>query len=64
MAKEMNTAPHCAVYQNELVRVWPKNGGTREKAVMEFAHTYGWRLRFYKDGLVAIFDKQPPSKRN
>jgi hypothetical protein len=59
IAKELRKEPHCAVYQPELVRVWPKDGGKREKAIMEFAQRHGWRLRFYKDGFCAIFDKWP-----
>lgn len=62
ISKELETAKHCAVYQQELIRVWPKNGRTREKAVMQFAQNNGWRLRFYADGFVAIFDKEPVSK--
>jgi hypothetical protein len=47
------------IYQPELVRVWPKAGKDREKSIMEFAQRHHWRLRFYKDGLCAIFDKEP-----
>jgi len=60
ISKELETADHCAVYQSELVRVWPKNGGHRQMAIMQFARQHHWRLRFYKDGFVAIFDKEPP----
>lgn len=64
IAKELESANHCAVYQSELNRVWPTNGGKREKAVAIFAHQHRWILRHYKDGFVAIFTKEPPSKRN
>ena len=56
---ELETADHCAVYQSELVRVWPTNGDQRRKAIMQFAQQHHWRLRFYKDGFMAIFDKEP-----
>ena len=64
IAKELATADHCAVYQPELNRVWPTNRGKREKTVAAFAQQHGWLLRHYKDGFVAIFTKEPPSKRN
>jgi hypothetical protein len=61
IAKELEKANHCAVYEPDLTRVWPKNGKTREAKVALFAQQNGWRLRFYKDGFCAIFDKIPPS---
>ena len=48
-----------AIYELELSRVWPKNIRTREEQVKAFAKEHGWRLRHYKDGFVAIFDKEP-----
>lgn len=62
IARELKTAEHCAIYQPELGRVWP-DGKNREEAIKLFAQKHGWRLRFYKEGLVAIFDKAPPSER-
>jgi hypothetical protein len=61
IAKELKKAKHCAVYEPELQRVWPTNGKTREARIAAFARQNGWRLRFYKDGLCAIFDKAPRS---
>jgi hypothetical protein len=64
IAEELKKAKHCAVYEPELTRVWPINGGNREAQVAMFAEQHGWRLRFYKDGFCAIFDKDPSrSKR-
>jgi hypothetical protein len=64
IAKELKKAKHCAVYEPELTRVWPINGGNRAAKVAMFAEQHGWRLRFYKDGFCAIFDKAPSrSKR-
>ena len=59
IAKELKKANHCAVYEPELTRVWPDNGDTRQAKVASFAKHHGWRLRFYKDGFCAIFDKAP-----
>jgi len=59
IAKELEQANHCAVYEPELSRVWPPSGKAREAKVAVFAEHNGWRLRFYKDGLCAIFDKAP-----
>jgi hypothetical protein len=33
----------------------------REHQIASFAKLHGWRLRFYKDGFCAIFDKDPSS---
>lgn len=59
IAKELKKANHCAVYEPDLTRVWPANGGTREPKVASFAKQNGWRLRYYKEGFCAIFDKAP-----
>jgi hypothetical protein len=52
------------VYENELARVWPREGKEREAAVERFATEHGWRVRYYKEKFVAIFDEEPPSERN
>jgi len=54
---------HCAVYEDELKRLWPLNQKEREEQIAQFAKKYGFRLRFYRKGLCAIFDKWPPSRR-
>lgn len=59
IAKELKTAKRCAVYESELIRVWPRDDKRREAQVEKFAKEHGWRLRFYKEGLCAIFDKEP-----
>ena len=61
IVKELKKAKHCAVYEPELSRVWPTNGKHREAAVALFAKQNGWRVRYYKDGFCAIFDKEPSS---
>ena len=50
---------HCAVYEDELVRLWPLNEKDREAKIAQFAKEHGFRLRFYREGLCAIFDKWP-----
>jgi hypothetical protein len=60
--RELKTAKHCAVYEEELSRIWPKDGDLREPKIARFAEDNGFRLRFYRDGLCAIFDKEPNNK--
>jgi len=59
IAQELKKAKHCVVYEPELSRVWPDDGRPREAQIASFAKLNGWRLRFYKDGFCAIFDKGP-----
>jgi hypothetical protein len=51
---------HCALYEHELIRVWPLHEPEREAKIAKFAKEYGFRLRFYGMGMCAIFDKWPP----
>jgi len=51
------------VYEPELTRVWPRNGKERDAKIASFAEKHGWRLRYYRDGFRAIFDKVP-SRQN
>ena len=48
---------HHAVYEAELVRLWPLDDAGREAKITQFAKDYGFRLRFYQKGMCAIFDK-------
>jgi hypothetical protein len=57
--RELETAKHCSIYEEELTRVWPNDGDQRETQIARFAEDHGFRLRFYRDGLCAIFDKAP-----
>ena len=50
---------HYAVYERELIRVWPLDEPEREAKIAQFANQYGFRLRFYRRGMCAIFDKWP-----
>ena len=58
IAKELENAKHCAVYEPELTRVWPDEE-KREAEVAAFAKKHGWRLRYYSHGFCAIFDEEP-----
>ena len=51
---------HYAVYEAELVRLWPLDDAGREAKITQFAKDYGFRLRFYQKGMCAIFDKWAP----
>ena len=48
---------HCAVYEDDLKRLWPPNEKDRKVKIAQFAMEYGFRLQFYRKGLCAIFGK-------
>ena len=58
ISDELKEARHCAVYEPQLTRAWPRDGRRRELQIATFAKHHGWRLRHYKDGFCAIFDKE------
>jgi hypothetical protein len=49
--------PYCAIYEEELQRLWPSELENREAEIERFAEQYGFKLRFYKRGLCAIFQE-------
>ena len=55
---------HCAVYEDELQRLWPLEAVYREARIATFAERYGFRLRFYQKGLCAIFEKATETTEN
>jgi len=55
---------HYAVYEHELIRVWPLDEPEREAKIAQFAKEYGFRLRFYRMGMCAIFDKWTPDRHS
>jgi hypothetical protein len=57
IVEELKSANHCAVYESDLAHVWPLSVKDREIKIAKFAQEHGFRLRFYKPGLCAIFDK-------
>jgi hypothetical protein len=50
---------HCAIYEDQLQRIWPLNEENRKAKIEQFAKEYGFCLSFYKPGLCAIFEKEP-----
>ena len=48
---------HCAVYEDELQRIWPINETNRKAKIKQFAKEHGFRLAYYKQGLCAIFEE-------
>jgi hypothetical protein len=57
VVEELKTADHCAIYEADLERFWPVSLNHREAKIAKFAQENGLRLRFYKAGLCAIFDR-------
>jgi hypothetical protein len=51
---------HCALSERDLQHICPRNDKDRKKKLAEFAAQYGFRLRFYREGLFAIFGKRTP----
>lgn len=49
---------HCALFENDLEYICPRNDKERTKKLAEFAAQHGFRLRFYRNGLFAIFGKR------
>ena len=54
---------HALIDDRDLERIWPINEQDRQGKIAQFAKEYGFRLRFYKKGLCAIFDRWPPEQR-
>ncbi len=57
---EITDAGHCAIYEDKLQRIWPLDEENRRGKIATFAKEYGFHLSFYKEGLCAIFVKEPP----
>jgi hypothetical protein len=51
---------HCALYENDLAQICSRKDKERAKKLVKFAEQYGFRLRFYREGLCAIFGKGTP----
>jgi len=54
---------HCAIYEEELQRIWSLSEKDRKAKIEQFAKEYGFKLSHYKQGLCAIFQKDSPRKR-
>jgi hypothetical protein len=60
--KELQTAKHCVVCEDQVNRVRRFDGKSRESEIARFAQDHGWLLRHYHDGFCAIFDKKPGTR--
>jgi hypothetical protein len=54
---------HCAVYEDELQRVWPITEENRKAKIEQFAKEQGFRLVYYKPGLCAMFEEASAKQR-
>jgi hypothetical protein len=61
---DTSTQGYCAVYEDQLQRIWPLNEENRKAKIAKFAEEYGFHLIFYKPGLCAIFEKRPKNKKS
>jgi hypothetical protein len=52
------TIGHCAIYEDQLQRIWPLDEENRKGKIEQFAKEHGFQLIFYKQGLCAIFIKE------
>jgi len=57
---QANRWGHCAVYEEELQRLWSMNMENRKAAIERFSEEYGFRLIYYRGGICAIFEKESP----
>ena len=44
--RELKTAKHCAIYEEELNRVWPNDGNQRERKSRDLLRTMAFACRF------------------
>ena len=49
---------HCAIYEDQLQRIWPLEEEDRKAKIEQFAKEHGFKLSSYKHGLCAIFEKE------
>lgn len=55
---EANEFGYCAISEDELQCVWPKNEENRKAKIAQFAKEHGFRLIYYKLGLCAMFAEE------
>jgi hypothetical protein len=55
--------PYCAIYEEDLQRVFQSELQNREAKIERFAKQHGFKLRFYKRGLCAIFQENPQNHK-
>jgi hypothetical protein len=56
---ELKARDICALYDSELVRVWPTTicPEKRKKQIKRFAERYDLNVTFYDVGLCAVFER-------
>ena len=54
----------CAIYEDELQRVWPLDEENRKAKIEQFGNENGFRLVYYKPGLCAIFEEERFNKKS
>jgi hypothetical protein len=52
---------HCTLYEKDMELICPRKDKDQRKKLVEFAAQYGFRLRFYHEGLFAIFGLRTPA---
>lgn len=55
---KVNGSGHCAIYENQLQRIWPIYERNRKAKIQQFAKERGFRLAYYKQGVCAIFEEE------
>lgn len=61
VTKEISERGLCAIYNDDLKRVWPKGGRNREQQIHLFAKEHGWRVSHYTDEFIAILTPEQSS---
>ena len=54
---ELERDERYTTYEFELARIWSLDERDRESKIAQFAEENGLRLRFYRVGWCAVFDK-------
>jgi hypothetical protein len=63
LRKSVLPIPYSAIYEEELQRFLPSELQDREAEIEKFAKQHGFKLRFYKRGLCAIFQESREAHR-
>ena len=61
---QLEYGDQCTVYEFELMRVWSLNEKDRKTKIIQFATEHGFRLRFYRMGWCAVFDRLNKERTN
>ena len=51
LENEIVKVGHCAIYEDELQRLWPIDEENRKQKIAHFANENGFKLSFYRRGL-------------